>query len=139
MKRAFLPATPRSPRRARSWCGGRGGREGPLEGEVRSGLLSLTSGKECGNTFLVDKERLKYVLREAEELPLPSIRPRAVQLPMNSGKVVVLVGIRRSGKTFLLLDLIRRLRAAGVDRSQIIQLSFEDDRLHPLRAADLDL
>ncbi|MCK6553750.1 ATP-binding protein [Candidatus Binatia bacterium] len=86
----------------------------------------------------MDKERLKYVLREAEELLLPSMRPRAVDVPLNSGKVIVLVGIRRSGKTFLLLDVIRRLQATGVDRRQIVALNFEDDRLQPLRARDLD-
>lgn len=87
----------------------------------------------------MDKERLKYVLREAEELPLPSMRPRTIELPLRSGKVILLVGIRRSGKTFLLLDIIRRLQAVGVDRGQIVALSFEDDRLQPLRARDLDV
>lgn len=87
----------------------------------------------------MDKERLKYVLTEAEQLPLPSILPREQQVPLDSGKVVVLVGIRRSGKTFLLLDVVRRLEAAGVDRRQVVQLSFEDDRLQPLRAEQLDL
>jgi len=87
----------------------------------------------------VDKERIKYILREAEQLPLPPIRPRSLQLPLGSGKVVVLVGIRRSGKTFLLFDTLRRLLAEGVDRRQVVMLSFEDDRLHPLRAADYDL
>jgi len=87
----------------------------------------------------MDKERIKYVLRESEELPLPSIRPRDLKVPLNSGRVIVLAGIRRSGKTFLLLDLMRQLEATGVKRGQIVQLSFEDDRLHPLRADRLDL
>jgi uncharacterized protein len=87
----------------------------------------------------VDKEKLKYVLRESEELGLPSMHPRALKLPLNSGKVIVLVGIRRSGKTFLLLDVMRQLLASGVARGQIVQLSFEDDRLQPLRADHLDL
>jgi predicted AAA+ superfamily ATPase len=99
----------------------------------------LKSGKGYGIPFLENKENLKYVLREAEDLPLPSIRPRAIRIPLDSGKVIVLVGIRRSGKTFILLDLIRRLQADGVDRRRIIHLSFEDDRLHPLRPSDLDL
>jgi predicted AAA+ superfamily ATPase len=87
----------------------------------------------------MDKERLKYVLHEAERLPLPAIHPRTLELPLASGKVVVLVGIRRSGKTYLLLDTIRRLTDTGIDRRLIVQLSFEDDRLHPLRANDYDL
>ena len=95
--------------------------------------------KQILKVFLVDKERLKYVLLESERLPLPAIRPRALQLPVDGGKVVALVGIRRSGKTFILLETIRRLVAGGVDRRQIIQLSFEDDRLHPLRPDEYDL
>ena len=87
----------------------------------------------------MDKERLRYVLHEAATLPLPPIRSRATKLPTASGKVVVLVGIRRSGKTFLLLETMRRLIAAGVDRRQLVHLSFEDDRLHPLRVEDYDL
>jgi len=87
----------------------------------------------------MDKERLKYVLREAELLPLPAIRPRTLRLPLASGKIIVLVGIRRSGKTFLLFDVLSRLLADGVDRRQVIMLSFEDDRLHPLRATDYGL
>lgn len=87
----------------------------------------------------MDKERLKYVLHEAALLELPRIHRRAIEVPLASGKVVVLAGIRRSGKTFLLLDTIRRLVASGVDRRQIVQVSFEDDRLHPLRATDYDL
>jgi predicted AAA+ superfamily ATPase len=51
----------------------------------------------------------------------------------------MLTGIRRSGKTFILLDVVRRLLASGVKREQIVHLSFEDDRLHPLQAGDLDL
>jgi len=52
---------------------------------------------------------------------------------------MVLTGIRRSGKTFILLDVIRRLLADGVKRGQIVHLSFEDDRLQPLQASELDL
>jgi predicted AAA+ superfamily ATPase len=86
----------------------------------------------------VDEERLKYVLREAELLPLPEIRPRALQVPLASGRVVVLTGIRRSGKTFLLYDALRRLLASGVNRGQVILLSYEDDRLQPIRPGDHD-
>lgn len=53
--------------------------------------------------------------------------------------MVGLAGVRRSGKTFLFFDAIRRLEAQGVDRSRILYLNFEDDRLHPIHADELDL
>lgn len=53
------------------------------------------------------------------------------RLPLNTGKVITLVGIRRSGKTYLLYDTMHRLEAQGIDRRQMIFLNFEVDRLMP--------
>lgn len=49
----------------------------------------------------MNSENLKYVIRQFVERTLPAIRPRELDLPMESGKVVGLAGVRRSGKTFL--------------------------------------
>jgi hypothetical protein len=87
----------------------------------------------------MNSDNLKYVLREFAERPLPKCLPRDLSLPTESGKVIGLTGVRRSGKTFLFFDTIRRLVAQGVDRRQIAYLNFEDDRLYPLRAEELDL
>jgi predicted AAA+ superfamily ATPase len=46
----------------------------------------------------MEKENLEYVLAQHTERKLPDATPRAVQLPLDSRKVVTLVGIRRSGK-----------------------------------------
>ncbi|MBI2837034.1 MAG: ATP-binding protein [Acidobacteria bacterium] len=82
---------------------------------------------------------LKYVTREFVERVLPVCRPRDLALPTGTGKVVGLAGVRRSGKTFIFFETMRRLAAEGVDRRRILYLNFEDDRLHPVRAQDLDL
>lgn len=87
----------------------------------------------------MDKETLKYVLAQSERRPWPEATPRALRLPLDSRKVVALVGIRRSGKTFLLYETVRRLEAQGVDRRRILYLNFEDDRLDPIQAGELDL
>jgi predicted AAA+ superfamily ATPase len=87
----------------------------------------------------MDSDNLKYVLRQFVERPLPDCRPRTLVLPTGTGKVVGLAGVRRSGKTFLFFDTMRRLSAQGVDRRRIIYLNFEDDRLQPLRTEELDL
>ena len=77
----------------------------------------------------MDKETLKYVLTQSTTRPLPPATPRMLELPLDSKKIVALVGIRRSGKTFLLYETMRRLEATGVDRRQLVYLNFEDDRL----------
>lgn len=87
----------------------------------------------------MNSDDLKYVLREFVERPLPPARPRELRLPTESGKVIALVGVRRSGKTFLFLEAMRQLVQQGVDRRRILYLNFEDDRLHPLAAPELDL
>ncbi len=53
--------------------------------------------------------------------------------------MIGLSGVRRSGKTFLFFDSMRRLTEDGVDRRCIVYLNFEDDRLHPVRPEELDL
>lgn len=87
----------------------------------------------------MNSDNLKYVLRQFVERKLPVCYPRERLLPTGTGKVVGLAGVRRSGKTFLFFDAIRRLSEQGVDRRRIVYLNFEDDRLHPLHAPDLDL
>lgn len=87
----------------------------------------------------MNSDNLKYVLRQFVERPLPECKHRSISLPSGAGKVVGLTGVRRSGKTFLFFDTIRRLSAEGVDRRRLVYLNFEDDRLQPLRAEELDL
>jgi uncharacterized protein len=85
------------------------------------------------------KEGLKYVLTENTARKFPATVPRALELPLNTTKITTLVGIRRSGKTYILYDTMRRLEARGVDRRQMIFLNFEDDRLLPIKSRELDL
>ena len=87
----------------------------------------------------MNSDNLKGVLQQFVSRPLPNCRPRELSLPIGSGKVVGLAGVRRSGKTFLFFHTIQRLLKQGIDRARLIYLNFEDDRLQPLRAEELDL
>jgi len=49
------------------------------------------------------------------------------------GKAAVCIGVRHSGKSTCLFQVIERLSAIGVPRENILYLNFFDDRLHPLR------
>ena len=87
----------------------------------------------------MNSDNLKGVLKQFVTRPLPQCRPRAIKLPIGSGKIVGLAGVRRTGKTFLLFTTIQRLLDEGVNRPQLIYLNFEDDRLQPIHPEDLDL
>lgn len=50
-----------------------------------------------------------------------------------------LVGIRRAGKSYLLLQHIHELIASGVAEDNILYVNFEDERLLELTAGDLNL
>src|SRR3989338_4623607 len=57
-------------------------------------------------------------------------------LPLKD-KAHVAIGMRRTGKTYLLLQKIRELLHQKIPLSQILYLNFEDDRLLPADKDDL--
>jgi len=69
--------------------------------------------------------------------PLANIFPRELQIPEDLPKVISLLGPRRAGKTYVLFDLIKRLRVT-IPAHRLIYLNLEDDRLFPLHLEDLD-
>jgi predicted AAA+ superfamily ATPase len=105
----------------------------------RTRIIGFTPREDYQIFFPVNSDNLKYVLRQFVERVLPVSRPREMVLPTDTGKVIGLAGVRRSGKTFLFFDTIRRLVDQGVSHNRIVYLNFEDDRLQPINAADLDL
>ena len=84
------------------------------------------------------KELFKRIITDFIEKEIKGIMPREYKIPLDSSKIISLIGVRRSGKSSILFDLINRLRAS-VARENIIYLNFEDDRLFPLRLEHLDL
>jgi uncharacterized protein len=71
-----------------------------------------------------------------ERTILPTV-PRDIQIPLDSGKIVSLIGVRRSGKTSILYHLIEKLKKRK-DPTGILYVNFEDDRLFPLELQNLD-
>ncbi len=74
---------------------------------------------------------------EARPVPLPT--PRDERLRALSGKVDAVIGMRRVGKSWLLLSHLRELLDAGVPRSRILHVDFEDERLAGMRVEHLQL
>ena len=87
----------------------------------------------------MNKEIFKYILTNFHDTPLPRGFSRKLALPLDSKKIITVVGIRRSGKTYLLYLTMQRLVDRGVDKRNIIYLNFEDDRLFPVKLSEMDL
>jgi len=63
---------------------------------------------------------------------------REAKLPNIPNKIMVAIGMRRTGKSYLLLQTIKRLlQRDQVALSRILYVNFEDDRLGPLTASQL--
>ena len=84
------------------------------------------------------KEVLKSIIADFHAAPIASVFMRDLQVPVNSGKVISLIGPRRSGKSFYFLHLMMGLVRSGIKQERILYLNFEDERLQ-LRASHLDL
>lgn len=84
------------------------------------------------------KELLKTIISDNQARSLPNIWQRTLEIPLESGKIVTLSGVRRSGKTYQLFNLMKRLRDGGLSPELILYLNFEDERLR-LTTSDLDL
>ncbi len=75
------------------------------------------------------KQLLKNIIKDFHSRPLPSFKPRQLQVPLDLGKIVTIVGPRRAGKTWYFFQMIASLEERGVQKKQFIYLNFEDERL----------
>ena len=67
-----------------------------------------------------------------------SLHERSLQLPLNKQRIVTVTGVRRCGKSSLLHLTINRLLASGVDKEQILNIGFDDERLANMDVSDFD-
>ncbi len=87
---------------------------------------------------MTNKNTLKTIIIDNQDLPEIDIWPRKLTIPLNTNKIITLAGVRRSGKTYHLFNLIRKLKAQGVAANKILYINFEDERLQ-LKIDQLDL
>ncbi|MFY9345896.1 MAG: ATP-binding protein [Planctomycetota bacterium] len=78
-------------------------------------------------------------LANAELAPVPTPTPRDERLREVPGKAEAVIGMRRVGKSWLLRARQRELLDAGVPRSRMLHVEFEDERLADLRLEHLQL
>lgn len=68
------------------------------------------------------------------DIPLPCKRQTTIPtLPKDLRKAQVLIGMRRSGKTWSLYQVMHDLMADGLDKSKLLYINFEDERLSDMQ------
>ena len=85
------------------------------------------------------KELFKELILEfhRSDLPHPSQREFTVpELPGGVKKALTFIGMRRSGKTWELYQIMHDLIASGIPLSKMLYLNFEDDRLVGMQITD---
>ena len=86
----------------------------------------------------IARNTLKQVLLDNQkDVERYDIFPRHYDL--DSFPLMIFVGVRRSGKSFLLFQKIRQLLAAGKGWDEMLYLDFEDTRLDGFTADDFNL
>ena len=84
------------------------------------------------------KEVLQSLIAmKQEEMPF-KLLPRDLKLPVDSRKIITVPGVRRCGKSSLLMLAINELIDRGVEKNRILWLSFDDERIYDLKTKDLD-
>lgn len=66
------------------------------------------------------------------------LKKRENPLPLNSGRIITIPGVRRCGKSSRMEAVVNELLASGVRREQFLWISFDDERLVRMKADELD-
>ncbi|GAI87241.1 unnamed protein product, partial [marine sediment metagenome] len=75
------------------------------------------------------KDIIKNLITDFHEKGTPPAKPRLLEIPVNFKKIVALTGVRRSGKTFQLYNVINRLIKQKIKLKNILYFNFEDERI----------
>jgi hypothetical protein len=84
------------------------------------------------------KDILKTIIRGFHTEDIPLFTRRNIELPLNSSKIITVIGPRRAGKTYLVFQHIQELISKNVRKEKILYLNFEDERIE-LVQNELDL
>jgi predicted AAA+ superfamily ATPase len=82
------------------------------------------------------KDIFKRLITDSQEKDLSYVIDRDLMIPLDTGKIISLIGVRRCGKTHVVYSIINKLRKT-TDTQSIVYINFEDDRLFPLELKDL--
>jgi predicted AAA+ superfamily ATPase len=85
----------------------------------------------------MEKETIKEVLVDFHRASLPGFNQRGLNVPLKSGKIISIIGVRRCGKTYFLFQVMKEL-LQNSDKKYLVYINFEDERLD-FKRDELDL
>lgn len=78
------------------------------------------------------------VIVKWKEFEIPDVLNRDISVNINHNLITSIIGPRRAGKTYLCFLIITKLIKKGVNKSNILYINFEDEKLLGATASDLD-
>lgn len=85
------------------------------------------------------REVLDLLIDDFHERKLPDLLPRDRVMSWVKGKANVVIGMRRTGKTWFCYQKMEELLRDGLEKERLLYLNFEDERLLPFTAKDFQL
>lgn len=83
------------------------------------------------------KDIIKEIILDFHEDTIISGIPRQLEISSLPGKASICIGVRRSGKSTYMGQIMLKMLEQGVEKENILSLNFFDDRLHMLEHEDL--
>jgi predicted AAA+ superfamily ATPase len=80
---------------------------------------------------------LEELIADFHERSLPTFTRRHIKLPWLPNKIDTVIGMRRSGKTWFVFQVISDLLSRETPKEAILYLNLEDERLLPMTVSDL--
>lgn len=87
---------------------------------------------------MYDKESVIRAIAEFMAMKLPDTINRDIKIDLSTHKIIVLAGVRRTGKTYELFNILKSLLRDGIPRENILYINFEDERFLDVKATDFD-
>ena len=84
------------------------------------------------------KDVIRSLIRtKQDEIPF-DVKPRELELPLDSRHIISVTGVRRCGKSSLMMLAVNRLVSNGVPKERILWIGFDDERLYDMATDELD-
>ena len=77
----------------------------------------------------MNKETIKNLIVENQGRMPFNLCDRKKNIHLKSDQIVTIIGLRRTGKTYFLYQIINKLLEQGTSKEKIIYINFEDERL----------
>jgi hypothetical protein len=82
------------------------------------------------------REVISRKILDSLTTPIPDFTKRDLYLPVIKSKAVAIIGMRRSGKTTLMWQMLSQRALKGIPRNNLLYLNFEDERLDEMKTSD---